>query len=97
MSLTARIDHKVSEALVQYCLRTNTTKSDVVKQSLIEFLARQSLPPASPFELGADLFPQAGATPSGAAADLSTNRKTHLKARLNAKHIDRRGPANRGA
>ena len=33
MTLTVRTDHRVSEALAQYCVQTKQTKSDVVKQA----------------------------------------------------------------
>ena len=44
MTLTVRTDHRVSEALAIYCVQTQQTKSDVVKQALAEFLEREALP-----------------------------------------------------
>lgn len=94
MTLTVRVDYKVSEALAEYCARTDQTKSDVVKLCLAEFLARQAQPTPSAYELGVDLFPTSAS--ADAPTELSSNRKTLLKERLHAKHLNRRRPADRG-
>jgi hypothetical protein len=94
MTLTVRIDHRVEQALIAYCASAGRSKSEVLKESLAQFLTSKAALTPTPFELGADLFAQ----PShiGGVADLSTQRKSHLKHILNEKHTDRRGPADRG-
>ncbi len=93
MTLTVRTDHRVEEQLATYALRTNQTKSDVVKQALSEFLEKHAKEPPTPWDLLKDLIPTEAhpALPS----DLSSRRKEYLSEYLEEKHARRRRPASR--
>jgi hypothetical protein len=94
MTLTVRIDHRVEQALIAYCASAGRSKSEVLKESLAQFLTSKAALTPTPFELGADLFAQPGHALG--PAELSSQRKTLLKQILNEKHTGRRGPADRG-
>jgi hypothetical protein len=93
MTLTVRIDHRVEQALIAYCTAAGRSKSEVLKESLAQFLTSKAALTPTPFELGADLFAQPGHAVG--PTDLSSQRKSHLKQLFNEKHTDRRGPADR--
>ena len=101
MTLTVRTDHRVSEALAQYCAQAGQTKSDVVKLALAEFLAKQALPKPTVWDGIKDLIADLeradalGATPL--PTDLASNRKHYLNDYYAQRHADRRGPADRRA
>ena len=104
MTLTVRTDHRVSEALAQYCVQTKQTKSDVVKQALAEFLEREALPRPTAWDAINDLVaglvldnahPEQTAKPL--PADLAANRKKYLGDYYAQRHACRRGPADRAA
>lgn len=101
MTLTVRTDHRVSEALAQYCLQAGQTKSDVVKQALAEFLAKQALPKPSAWDLVKDLIHNLERDDACVAArlptDLASNRKKYLSEYYEQRHARRRGPADRRA
>ena len=85
MTLTVRTDHRVSEALAVYCVQTNQTKSDVVKQALAEFLEREALPKPTAWDAINDLVnglvledAQSGRTGKPLPTDLAANRKKYL-------------------
>ena len=82
MTLTVRTDHRVSEALAQYCVQTKQTKSDVVKQALAEFLEREALPRPTAWDAINDLVSglvrenaQAPQSTTPLPTDLAANRK----------------------
>jgi len=102
MTLTVRTDHRVSEALAQYCVQTKQTKSDVVKRALAEFLEREALPRPTAWDAINDLVtglildnahPEQTAEPL--PADLAANRKKYLGDYYAQRHARRRGPADR--
>jgi hypothetical protein len=94
MTLTVRTDPKIEQALVLYAARTKQTKSDVVKQALTEFLAKQQTEKLSPWELLQDLIPTE--IDPNLPSDLSARRKEYLSAILEEKHANRRRAAGRG-
>jgi hypothetical protein len=78
MTLTVRLPLRVEQELAQYCVERGLTKSGVVKQALEVLLARAE--PASPFELGADLFGAPVAT--GKGEDVARHTKRLLRERF---------------
>ena len=103
MTLTVRTDHRVSEALAQYCVQTKQTKSDVVKQALAEFLEREALPRPTAWDAINDLVSglvreDAQAAPiTPLPTDLAANRKKYLGDYYAQRHARRRGPVDRAA
>ena len=104
MTLTVRTDHRVSEALAQYCVQTKQTKSDVVKQALAEFLEREALPRPTAWDAINDLVSglvredaQAAPSASPLPTDLAANRKKYLGDYYAQRHARRRGPVDRAA
>ncbi len=101
MTLTVRTDHRVSEALAQYCLQAGQTKTDVVKLALAEFLAKQALPKPTVWDgikdLIADLERADALVATPMPTDLASNRKKYLNEYYAERHAHRRGPADRRA
>ena len=104
MTLTVRTDHRVSEALAQYCVQTKQTKSDVVKQALAEFLEREALPRQTAWDAINDLVSglvrenvQAAPSNTPLPTDLAANRKKYLGDYYAQRHARRRGPVDRAA
>lgn len=81
MTLTVRLPLRVEQELARYCAGRKLTKSDAVKQALDELFARQA--PASPYDLGADLFGVA-AQSGEPAEDLARHTKRKLRERFRA-------------
>ncbi len=79
--LNVRITEETEKELMRYCLDEGISKSTVVKEALVAYLA-QKRKTRSAFEVGADLFGQEG---SG-SKNLSVSYKKKLKEKLNAKH-----------
>jgi hypothetical protein len=79
--LNVRITEETEKELIRYCLDEGISKSTVVKEALVAYLA-QKRKTRSAFEAGADLFGQEG---SG-SKNLSVSYKKKLKEKLNAKH-----------
>ncbi len=75
--LPAELEHKLSKVAEA----EKTTKSEIVKQALTDYLDRYD-ESISPFELGKDLF---GKQDSG-RGNLSRDYKTLLKQKLHGKH-----------
>lgn len=99
MTLTVRTDHRVSEALAQYCAQTNQTKSDVVKLALAEYLAKQALPKPTVWDSVKDLVLALEAESARADPDApvlqARDRKKHLSDYYAERHTNRRRPADR--
>ena len=55
--LSVRLDQATEQRLSEVCRQLGRTKSEVVKESLAEWLERFNPPPRA-YELGADLFDQ---------------------------------------
>lgn len=79
--LNVRLSEDTEKELLQYCQAEGITKSMLVKEALVAYLA-QKRKSKSAFEAGADLF---GLEGSG-STDRSTSYKTKIKEKLNAKY-----------
>ena len=78
--LNVRLNKEEEERLADYCQRMNRTKSDVVKEALVAYLASKA-PVQSAFELGEDLFGEDRGDAKGSAGYKQT-----LKKKLGEKH-----------
>jgi hypothetical protein len=94
VTLTVRTDDRTEAALSRYAARTKQTKSDVVKQALNEFLAKQPDSAPSPWDLIQDLLP-ADANPA-LPSDLSSRRKDYAIEYFEEKHARGRRSTRRG-
>lgn len=83
MTLTVKLDRKLEQALARRSAERGVPKSVVVKQALVEYLAKE---PVSAYELGKDLFGRHG----GGKGDLSVRRREHFAEMVDAKHRRRR-------
>jgi antitoxin component of RelBE/YafQ-DinJ toxin-antitoxin module len=105
MTLTVRTDHRVSEALAQYCAQAGQTKSDVVKLALAEFLAKQALPKTTVWDSVKDLVlaleadstdaPPTSLAPVKQARDRKKHLSDYYAQRHDKRRAHRRGPADR--
>ncbi len=95
MTLTVRTDHRVTEALAQYCVQTKQTKSDVVKLALAEYLAKQALPKPTVWDSVKDLVlaleAESAQADSGAPVLQARDRKKHLSDYYAERHAERHG------
>ena len=55
MTLTVRLPHRVEQELAEYCVKRRITKSEAVKQALMDLLSANA-GKLSPYDLGKDLF-----------------------------------------
>ena len=76
-----RLPRELEEKLAAIAEREGRSKSDMVKEALVEYLGRRDQA-ASPFELGRDLFGREG---SGAGNLLARGHERLLKEKLHAK------------
>ena len=83
MTLTVKLDPELERTLAQRSAARGVPKSTVVKEALIEYLARE---PVSAYEAGKDLFGRHG---SG-DGNLSTGRREQYAAIVDAKRRRRR-------
>ena len=83
MTLTVKLDPDLERALARRSEERGVPKSVVVKEALVEHLARE---PASAYEAGRDLFGRHG---SG-EGDLSLRRREHYARLVDAKQRRRR-------
>ncbi len=83
MTLTVKLDPALEQTLARRSAERGVPKSTVVKEALIEYLARE---PVSAYEAGKDLFGRHG---SG-DGKLSARRREHYAAIVNAKRRGRR-------
>lgn len=81
MTLTIRLDNELEQQLTRAAAQSGLPKSQIVKQSLREYLAKLT-PKKTPYELGIDLF---GKGPGSGRGDLSTRRKEYLTESIRAK------------
>ena len=79
--LNVRISEDTEKELAQYCQDQGISKSAVLKEALMAYLA-QKRKTKNAFDAGADLFGQEG---SGSKV-LSATYKKKLKEKLHAKH-----------
>lgn len=103
MTLTVRTDHRVSEALAQYCAQAGQTNSDVVKLALAVFFAKRAPPKATVWDGVKDFVLALKAESTSADRNPSKtvkqarDRKKHLSDYYAQCHAHRRGPADRAA
>lgn len=74
MTLSIRLDPELESELARAAAQTGRSKSELVKASLREYLARLA-PRKTPYELGKDLF----GDPSGAAATVDLTSKERIR------------------
>ncbi|MHB1372968.1 MAG: ribbon-helix-helix protein, CopG family [Thauera sp.] len=74
MTLSIRLDPELEAELARAAAQTGRSKSELVKASLREYLARV-VPHKTPYELGKDLF----GDPSAAAATLDLTSKDRVR------------------
>lgn len=84
MTLAVRLDPELERDLDAYCARTGIPKSQALRESLRQYLARQAAP-ADAYTIGAELFGRWG---SG-DADASVQRKAAFREAVRAKHARR--------
>lgn len=84
--LAVRLDALMEEQLSHFAHTHNTTKTQIVKDALINFFKQHKEHSKTPYELGADLF---GLDGSGDGT-LSTTYKKRFKEKLNAKYRSHR-------
>lgn len=64
MTLTVRLPQRIEQELAEYCIKRRLTKSEAVKQALVDLLAANAGKPSA-YDLGKDLFgPQTDAPPT---------------------------------
>ena len=64
MTLTVRLPPRVEQELAEYCVKRRITKSEAVKQALMDLLSANAGKPSA-YDLGKDLFgPHTDATPT---------------------------------
>jgi hypothetical protein len=83
MTLTVKLNPELERALARRSSERGVPKSVVVKQALVEYLAKE---PASAYELGKDLFGRHGR----GKRDLSVRRREYFADLVDAKHRRRR-------
>ncbi len=79
--LNVRLDKELEKKLKNYSLESNSSKSSVVKEALVQYFKKHEVT-QSAHELGEDLFGVAG---SGNPEASSTYKKS-LKEKLHEKH-----------
>ncbi|MFU2489366.1 ribbon-helix-helix protein, CopG family [Thauera sp. WH-1] len=77
MTLSIRLDPELEAELARAAAQTGRSKSELVKASLREYLARV-VPRKTPYELGKDLF----GDPSAAAARLDLTSKDRVRSTI---------------
>ncbi|MDX9885665.1 ribbon-helix-helix protein, CopG family [Thauera sp.] len=77
MTLSIRLDPELEAELARAAAQTGRSKSELVKASLREYLARV-VPRKTPYELGKDLF----GDPSAAAATLDLTSKDRVRSTI---------------
>ena len=77
MTLSIRLDPELEAELARAAAQTGRSKSELVKASLREYLARLA-PRKTPYELGKDLF----GDPSAAAATLDLTSKERIRSTI---------------
>ena len=64
MTLTVRLPLRVEQELAEYCVKRRISKTEAVKQALVDLLSANAGKP-SPYDLGKDLFgPHTDAAPT---------------------------------
>lgn len=76
MTISVRLDDALEHDLESVALRTGLSKSYIIKQSLKEYLAKQT-PQATAYELGEDLFGQ-----QGSGGDSQPANKERIRQRI---------------
>ena len=92
MTLTVRLPQRVEQELADYCVKRRITKSEAVKQALMELLSANVGKPSA-YELGKDFFgPHTDVPPTENIARNSTRLlREHFRGR-NSNARNRRTP-----
>ncbi len=83
--LNVRLSDDTEKELVRYCHDEGMSKSMVVKEALVAYLA-QRRKTRSAFEAGADLFGQEGSNSTDNSVSYKKRLKEKLAQKLHAKH-----------
>jgi len=89
MTLTVRLPPRVEQGLAEYCVKHRLSKSDAVKQALVDLLASGEGTPSA-YDLGKDLFGPHTDAPPG--EDIARNSKRLLREHFRAKKGSPRKP-----
>lgn len=82
MTLTVRLPGRVEQELAEYCVKHRLTKSEAVKQALIDLLSANAQKPSA-YDLGKDLFgPHTDAAPT---EDIARHSRRLLRERIRVK------------
>jgi Arc/MetJ-type ribon-helix-helix transcriptional regulator len=86
MTLTVRLPDRVEQELADYCVKHRISKSEAVKQALVDLLATNAGKPTA-YDLGKDLFgPQTDAAPTEDLARHSQRRlREHFRGKKGSK------------
>ncbi|MSQ53607.1 MAG: hypothetical protein EXR28_17215 [Betaproteobacteria bacterium] len=86
MTLTVRLPDRVEQQLAEYCVKRRITKSEAVKQALVDLLAAKAGTPGA-YDLGKDLFgPHTDVKPTEDVALNSTRLlREHFRGKKGAK------------
>jgi len=79
--LNVRLDKKLDKKLKEYSLESNSSKSSIVKEALVQYFSKNEMT-QSAHELGVDLFGTAGSD----NPEASSTYKSRLREKLNEKH-----------
>jgi hypothetical protein len=87
MTLTVRLPPRVEQDLAEYCVKRRITKSEAVKQALLDLLSANAGKPSA-YDLGKDLFgPHTDAPPTEDIARHSGRLlREHFRGRKGNKH-----------
>ncbi|MSQ70128.1 MAG: hypothetical protein EXR27_02405 [Betaproteobacteria bacterium] len=89
MTLTVRLPDRVEQQLAEYCVKRRITKSDAVKQALVDLLAADTGKPSA-YDLGKDLFgPHTDVAPT---EDIARDSKRLLREHFRTRKDKARNP-----
>jgi len=81
MMITLRLDAKLENSVVEVAQKLGLSKSELIRQSITEFLHKLDSPKPSAWQLGESLFGQHGSQ----NGNLSRNRKELLHEKISNK------------
>ncbi len=91
MTLTVRLPDRVEQELAEYCVKRRISKSEAVKQALVELISRSAGKPSA-YDLGKDLFgPHTDAPPT---EDVALHSRRLLRENFRAKTSAKRRPTS---
>ena len=80
--ISVRLPKDIEESIEQLATYKHITKSEIIKEALVEYIASEKLSQTS-YELGQDLFGRYGSD----EINRSETYKKRLREKLNGKHI----------